>query len=263
MKNSHQKAKNSQKNQISKIVMSDRSTMGKIVPIVLVLCGMGHLAVTSLSGSTGNTTFSRNKGGAYARRRVVPINPQTAYQTAVRNKFGAFSSTWKTLTAAQRTAWNACTSQFTRKNRLANIITLSGINVYKELNQNLYNAGVAAISVPPVPVAPLNVSSLSVAVSATASTMVSTFAVSPTPALTYTLVYATAGMSPGISNFKNKLRLIGVLAPATATGATLQALYVAKFGATVIGEKYGFAFVAVHGTSGQKSPAVTASAIAV
>jgi len=231
--------------------------------IIAVTITFGAVGATNMSGKLAGHVFSRNRGGSYIRTKVKPLNPQSARQTVVRNEFGVQSGNWRGLTAAQRLQWNSATVQFLRKNSLGSTITLSGINLYKALNQALFNIGQALISSPPVPQSAVNVNSLSVAVSATGSTMVATFAATPTPANMYIEVYATPPLSPGITFIKNRLRVIQVLPPATATGVSLQAAYVAKFGATIVGQKIGFVFQSVNGLTGERSPIVQSESIAV
>lgn len=58
------------------------------------------------SGSLNGSTFSRNRFGPYVRTRAVPVNPNTAYQVALRAVFAALVTRWtETLTDAQRDAW--------------------------------------------------------------------------------------------------------------------------------------------------------------
>jgi len=230
-------------------------------PIILALIQFGSLGITNMSGSSAGTTYSHNRGGSYTRVRKVPVNPQTGAQTLVRNKFGALSAGWKLLTAAQRSGWNSATALFPRHNSLGNAFSLSGINLYKSLNQNLYNAGQATISAVPVPVGATNVTSASAVASVGGGTFVLTFAPTPTAALNTTLVFATTQLSPGISFVKNRLRLITTLPAATATGASIFAAYTAKFGALVLGQKIGLGLEAVQNTCGQKSVMLQTSLI--
>ena len=221
----------------------------------------GHLAVTNMSGSTQATTFSHNRGGSYARVRKIPVNPRTTSQTVIRNEFGALSSQWKTLTVAQRLTWTSNVGSFPRKDTLGKTIILSGINLFKSLNQNLFDIGVATINTAPTPLGAVNVNSMSVAVAAGAATMVATFAPTPIATGNSIIVFATAQVSPGVSFLKNKYRKIQVLPAATATGVSLEAAYVAKFGATIAGQKIGFKFVAVSSVSGEKSVGIEFQAI--
>lgn len=62
---------------------------------------------TTVSGSVGGLTYSRNKGGMYTRARAVPINRDTEWQTAVRTAMRTLSTRWRdVLTEDQRTYWD-------------------------------------------------------------------------------------------------------------------------------------------------------------
>jgi len=233
----------------------------KVFSVILALMEMSGHGITNLSGKNAGSVYSHNKGGKYVRTRAIPTNPSSARQSVVRGAFSSFSAGWKLLTASQRSAWNSVTATFPRINRLGIPIVISGINLYKSLNQNLFNAGQAAISNPPVAVGATNVTSLSGAASVGGSTFLLTFAPTPTALLNTTLVFATAQLSPGISSFKNRLRLITTLPAATATGATVYASYIAKFGALVLGQKIGIGLVAVQNVCGEKSTMIQASLI--
>jgi len=228
--------------------------------ILLALIKFGHLGATDIRGTTGGTTFSKNRGGAYVRRRVVGTNPQTPAQTSVRNEFGTLSQAWRTISQVRRDTWINATIQFPRLNKLGDTFHLSGLNLFKSLNQNLFDAGLGRINVAPAPVGTSNVSSLSF-VPLSAGTMIVTFSATPTPANNYTLVYASPQVSPGINFLKNRMRIIEVLAPATATGVDVYAAYLAKFGDVIVGQRMNLGFVAVNGVTGEKSPMITATAI--
>jgi hypothetical protein len=59
------------------------------------------------SGTLGDTlVYSRWRGVPYARRYVIPGNPQTAAQQETRNIFRTLSQLWKQLPAAAVAPWN-------------------------------------------------------------------------------------------------------------------------------------------------------------
>lgn len=99
--------------------------------------------LAAASGSLGGTTAAHNAGGQYLRRRAIPVNPQTGYQTNVRNAMGAAADRWTTaLTEAQREAWRTWAAGITVQNTLGQSIKLSGFQHYVRINQlALYSAG--------------------------------------------------------------------------------------------------------------------------
>jgi len=109
------------------------------------------MMMTDARGKLGGQVFSKNKGGAYIRTKVTPVNPATVAQQLVRAIFAFFSQNWRALTEAQRTAWNAAVSNFTSTDIFADVRTPSGFNLYKKLNQNLLLISAAPIATPPLP----------------------------------------------------------------------------------------------------------------
>lgn len=107
----------------------------------MALIKLGGL-VAEVRGSIGGATFARNRGGAYIRNRSVPLNPQSARQSAVRQVFGQLSNLWSTsLTASQRTAWETYASNVPLPNSLGEDRNVSGINMYSRGNSLLLDTG--------------------------------------------------------------------------------------------------------------------------
>lgn len=91
--------------------------------------------VVQMSGSIAGDTFARNRYGNYARARTKPTNPNTGLQQAVRAALAFLTDRWsQTLTADQRTAWNLYASNVSMKNRLGEVIQLTGFNHYIRSN---------------------------------------------------------------------------------------------------------------------------------
>lgn len=103
------------------------------------------------SGSTGGTTFSHNRFGAYIRPRTVPVNPNTDRQVAVRNAVRSLSIAWEnTLTQAQRDAWNTYGANVSWLNRLGDPVNLTGLNHYIRSNTIQVALGFARQDTAPV-----------------------------------------------------------------------------------------------------------------
>ncbi len=67
----------------------------------------GPLMSMGASGTIGNTmTFSSWKGRSYVRRTVIPANPQSPAQVAVRAMLTFLSQAWKSLTSVNQATWN-------------------------------------------------------------------------------------------------------------------------------------------------------------
>lgn len=100
--------------------------------------------VADIRGSVGGNTFSRNRGGAFVRKRVVPINPNTTRQGEARQRVSSLSQRWSaTLTAAQRSAWIAYAEATTWTNRLGAEIGISGLSAYVRTNSLRLLAGLS------------------------------------------------------------------------------------------------------------------------
>ena len=70
--------------------------------------------VVAGSGKIGGHVASRNRGGAYFRTKVTPVNPNTPAQAAVKSRLTTQAQAWRSLTAAQRAQWNAAVADFAR-----------------------------------------------------------------------------------------------------------------------------------------------------
>lgn len=194
--------------------------------------------IVDARGSINGNVYSKNKYGSYVRTKVTPVNPQTTYQQEVRSFFANQSQAWRALTQAQRDAWNAAAPDFTRTNIFGDNVPLSGFNLYMRLNLNIIAAGGSTIDVPPAQVEVTASILSSITADNSAQTLLAGFAPTPTAAGIVHIVYATGALSPGKKFVSTQLRQIQIIAAATATGASLTAAYLAKFGTVgAVGQK--------------------------
>jgi len=63
-------------------------------------------AFGEFSGKLAGMVFARNRGGAYVRRYVTPLNPSTSKQRAVRERFALRASEWQQLDEGTRAGWH-------------------------------------------------------------------------------------------------------------------------------------------------------------
>lgn len=90
---------------------------------------------TPFIGSIGGTTFSHNKGGPYARLRVIPTNPNTQRQQIVKAFLSAVATAWSnTLTQAQRDAWDLYAANVARPKKGGGSQFLTGIDHFIRSN---------------------------------------------------------------------------------------------------------------------------------
>jgi hypothetical protein len=217
--------------------------------------------LADMRGKVNGTVFSKNRGGAYARTKVTPTNPKTLAQNLVRSVLTGLSQGWRSLSAANRAAWNAAVGAFPRTNVFGNPKTLSGHQLYVGLNSQLSAAGAAQISSPPTPTGAPAVTALSGAAAAGAGTFTATFAPTPVPANSALIIDATEQVSAGKTNVNNLFRQLSVVPAAGASPANIAAAYVAKFGTLVVGQKIGLRARIVNTDTGEVSGSVTASVI--
>lgn len=217
--------------------------------------------LADMRGKVNGTVFSKNRGGAYARTKVTPTNPQTLAQNLVRSVLTGLSQAWRALTAAQRSAWNAAVGGFPRTNVFGNPKTLSGHQLYVGLNAQLEAAGASTISTPPTPTGAPAVATFTGSAAAGLGTFTAAFTPDPIPADSAMIIDATQQVSPGKSNLSNLYRQISVVAAAGASPANIAAAYTAKFGSLIEGQKIGLRARIVNTTTGEVSGAVTAEVI--
>lgn len=218
--------------------------------------------VTEGRGKLGGHVASRNRSGAYLRTKVTPVNPETVYQTAVRNRLTGISQDWRGLTAEQRAAWNAAVENFAKTDIFGDLKNPSGNSLYQRLNNNLLIVGSAQITVPPLPSEVYAPSALSLAADLSSTTVTATYA-PVIPAGQAVKVYATPLMSAGVSFVKSEYRLIEVIVAADVSPYNLYPTWNAKFGLLVVGAKVFVKFVPVNSVTGQEGTALSASTIVV
>jgi len=214
-------------------------------------------------GKLGGHVMAKNRSGSYMRTKVTPVNPATASQVQARNLLTFFAQSWRTLTAAQITAWNAAVENYKRTNIFGDIINPTGLNLYVRLNVNIANAGGADISDPPIPGTAPEIGTCVATLNSGAQSVSIAFAPTPVPANIAYVVELTAQVSPGINFLKGKYRIIAVFPAADATPTVISAAYIAKFGALIAGQKVGLRVTAVDTLTGITSqPDVSQSLVA-
>lgn len=193
--------------------------------------------ISEMRNKLNGSVFARNRGGAYLRTKVTPLNPQTAAQVAARSLLTEFSQSWRGLTQAQRDAFNAVVDQFSTTDVFGDVVNPSGSALYTRLNINISLAGGVAITTPPTPTGVSALKQLSVAADVAGGGVDITFLPGTIPANTAMFVEATPNLSPGISNANSKFRAIATLPPLQTSPQDLGTEYIAKFGSLTAGQK--------------------------
>lgn len=211
--------------------------------------------VNDARGRMDGVVYSKNQYGAYVRQKVSPVNPLSPAQTQVRANMSIISKAWGgILTAVQRAAWDG----FAKLNPVVDVFNdkqqLSGIAMYNRINGVLLKIGAARIDDPPVNLSILSLLSASITASAGPTVLSIAFTATPLLAGIKLYVWATPGLSPGVTFFKPFLRYIGVSAAAQVSPYVATAAYTAKFGDMVSGQKVGLLIATVDSTTGAVSP---------
>jgi len=204
-------------------------------------------------GKLGGHVASKNRGGSYFRTKVTPANPNTIAQIGARARVTQLSQSFPTLTASEIAGWNSAVGDYAKTDIFGDIKNPSGINLYIKLNSNLLEISEPVIAAAPqkVPVDAMEIAGLN------ATAGIPAFDVQlvdvAVPAAHKAIVRASAQLSPGIANFKGKMRNVEIFASATAPNTfDILASYTAKFGNLVAGKKINVEVVLVSTVTGQK-----------
>lgn len=209
-------------------------------------------AFDELSGKAGSVVAVNTKKNPFLRPRITPTNPQSAAQMAQRGFISDSSVVWGTLSDSQRAAWEAATPDWMNTAMFAGKRKPSGFNLFMQLNANLDEVAAANITSPLAKVAIAGSSSVGGAAADGANTFTVSFAPTPVAASTALIVRATRQLGAGRKPSKSDYRNLVVLPAGTATGASIHAAYIAKFGAILAGKKVGLEFIVVSVVTGQK-----------
>lgn len=109
---------------------------------------IGGSMIGELSGKLGGNVFARNKAGAYIRQYVVPVDPKSQAQINARNSFGAASSSYHSLTDANKAYWQSFAQNTYLPKTGTNTGQFSGFNAFTSLKNTVINANRLLISAP-------------------------------------------------------------------------------------------------------------------
>lgn len=171
------------------------------------------------SGSLSGTTFSRNRGGQYTRRRATPTNTNSTAQNAVRSFMSNLTSRWNNvLTGAQRTSWDTYAHNVPLTNTLGDPINVGGIGMYIRSNVPRQVGSIAIIDDAPTT---FNLGSLTkpAIISATATTNILSCSYTNTDPWAIAvggalMFYVSRPQNPSINFFRGPYRFAGKVAGA-------------------------------------------------
>jgi len=193
-------------------------------------------AVAAVSGSVGGTTFSRNRGGQYMRRRAIPTRSTTVYAQLAKAILAARSQAWQSLTAAQRAAWLGYAQQFPVLNTLGNSFTRSGQQAYVAINSRLALASAALLTAPPIIAPPPPLLTYTQTYDIGAGSVAAAYTTTPIAAGVKLWIQACVLDSAGRAYVENLYRFVGLSAAAQASPFDMQSLIEARLGTLVVGQ---------------------------
>lgn len=92
--------------------------------------------IVQMSGSIAGDTHARNRFGNYMRARTKPVNPKSPRQVAARIAMMFLAEQWREspMTDAYRTAWQTYANSVNWNNKLGEVVTLTGFNMFIRSN---------------------------------------------------------------------------------------------------------------------------------
>lgn len=220
--------------------------------------------ITAQVGSAGGVTYSRNRAGAYVKRRAQPVNPSSPSQSAVRQLLPALVKSFNyVLNDSERAAWRTFSATYPTVNRLGNTIYLSGQQAYVKLSSQLLLLGNMTVNTPPVSTAIPTVASLTLTLSSvTSPNVVFNAGVSYIDTACQIIVWFSGSQWPGRNYISSQLRRIPFGQPYNAT-VDVSAEWAAQFGSfpTGPGQRVFSRACVVNGTTGIVSPYFYANAL--
>jgi hypothetical protein len=193
------------------------------------------------------------------------VNPNTSAQAAQRSRISQLSQQWSNLlTQAERDDWAIFGANFPTTDVFGEVIQLTGLQAYTRINSRIMAGGFAAITAAPADQAVTDLLTFSFVLDNGAGACEVTFTPTPLAANDVVQLFATPGLSPGISNAKNRLRLILTSGLAVASPLDFEAAYVTKFGSLPLaGRKVFMEARALRSTTGAVDARLVATTIVV
>lgn len=168
------------------------------------------MMMTDGRGKLGGQVASKNRAGAYVRTKVTPVNPNTSYQSVVRQRLSSLSKEWNALTENQRLAWNeaANSGQWNKNDIFGDARRPTGKNLFTGINLvSLETTNTLLTQVPRK--ANFSQYTVSGATIVTDGTVTITADVAETPIIgTRWQVEGTVAVSPGRYYLKNLFRFL-------------------------------------------------------
>lgn len=154
------------------------------------------------------------------------------------------AAAWRSITDAQRAGWLSLGLNMSRTDSLGQTYTLNGFAAYCSINNNKLDAGDAAVSDAPTIVTPIDL--VSVTITLTAAAVSVAYTATPLAAGVRLFAFVSPQKSAG-TKFNGDYRLLTVSAAAAASPLVLTALYTARFGVPIVGNRIFFSLQTYQG----------------
>ena len=203
-----------------------------LLGMALVKYGGG---ITGMSGSLAGNTHARNRFGNYIRARTKPVNPNSTQQSKCRDVIAQLASYWHdTCTPAERLAWATYAAAIAMKNRLGEVVYMTGFNHFIRCNAiYLRQSGLVEATGPTTLALPEKDSTLSMtAMVSDQSLHVSFNESSPWRSITGSMMVVFAGQPQQVTRnfFNGPWKLAGGIAAANPTPKTIASPYTLTLG---------------------------------
>lgn len=189
--------------------------------------------ITAGRGTLGGHVYSENHYGPYARTKVNPAYVSNTYTQNVRNNFQAIQVAWRSLTQAQRDAWQAATPDYPKTDFTGTVYFLTGYNLFISINIPYYEEFGAILPDPPVKIVPTVDLSGTLSGSFGGGALDWVYNVAPSETDVEIQIFSTRALSAGINYVSTELRLIDQVSAAGQASDSISAPWVTKFGAVV------------------------------
>lgn len=217
--------------------------------------------LADMRNKLNGSVFARNRGGAYVRTKVTPLNPQSIAQVGARSLLTGLAQGFRSLTQDEITAWNNAVNDWQTTDIFGDSVSPTGLALYVRLNSNIINAGGTVITTPPSSVGAVALEQLGLTAAVTGDVFDIDFLPAAVPADHTMYVESTSMLSPGINNANSRFRFIDTHAAAGASPVDMFAAQTSKFGSLVAGQKVFVRAKFINKLTGEVSLALKASAI--
>ncbi len=202
------------------------------------------ILVGDARGKLGQVAATLTRSGPVLRRMVMPRQPNSQTQLAMRAALGTLSQLWRsTAMATYRADWILLAINHPEQDVFLNYIKKTGLQWFNRCNRNRELIGQADYLPAPTFATIASPGTLTLTHVTSPSEQFTVGASVPPTAANAVIIAATRGISPGILKLSNQQRQVLIVNPGTAGPWDILAAYTTKFGAPATGKQI---FVQVH-----------------